>query len=146
MQAKSLSVKHTLSALALATSAFLLAACGQAPEQDAGEAKETATTQAAQSIANEPAPRYFEEVEGEQALAQVNEWNNKSLSKLMADERFTEFQQEALDILNATDKIAFGSIAGDYIYNFWQDDTHVKGILRRTSLDSYMNGYHVDIM
>ena len=26
---------------------------------------------------------------------------------------------------------------GDYIYNFWQDAEHERGILRRTSLASY---------
>jgi prolyl oligopeptidase len=138
MQRKTVSARYTLSALALATSALFLTACGQAPEQTNTEMKETASIKAVQTTAAEPAPRYFEEVEGEQALAQVNAWNDKTLGKLMADERFEEFQQEALDILNATDKIAFGSIAGNYIYNFWQDEQHVKGILRRTSLDSYM--------
>ncbi len=85
----------------------------------------------------EPAPLYFEEVEGEKALAQVKKWNKASLDKLTADPRFEELREEALDIVNATDKIAYGSYRGGYVYNFWQTEKNVRGLLRRTSLDSY---------
>src|SRR5690606_23352744 len=35
-------------------------------------------------------------------------------------------------------RIAYPSIQGDYLYNFWQDDEHKRGILRRTTIESYL--------
>lgn len=86
---------------------------------------------------SEPAPLYFEEVEGEKALTQVREWNKASLDKLTSDPRFEELRNEASDIVNASDKIAYGSYRGGYVYNFWQTEENVRGLLRRTTLDSY---------
>jgi prolyl oligopeptidase len=40
-------------------------------------------------------------------------------------------------LLNATDRIPYGSIRGRHIYNFWRDAGHIRGILRRTTLESY---------
>ncbi len=82
---------------------------------------------------------WLEEVQGEQALSQVNQWNANTLNKLTIDPRFSQYEQAALDIVNAQDKIAYGNYRGGYVYNFWQDETHVRGVIRRTTLDSYMS-------
>ena len=44
---------------------------------------------------------------------------------------------QAEKILNAKDRIPYGSIRGKYVYNFWQDAEHVRGIMRRTTPESY---------
>ena len=46
----------------------------------------------------------------------------------------------ALAILQAKDRIPVGSFIGGKVYNFWQDEDHVRGIWRRTSLESYSSG------
>jgi prolyl oligopeptidase len=81
---------------------------------------------------------WLEEVESDEALNWVEKHNSETMSQLASDPGY----QPALDIvthlLNAEDRIAYGSIKGDYVYNFWQDEEHVRGILRRTSLEEYL--------
>lgn len=125
--------------LALVSMSTLLTACAQ--PQNKTEEVEAVLQETANQMTEitEPAPLWLEEVEGEQALSQVTKWNEGTLQKLTSDARFETFQSDALAIVNATDKIAYGSYRGGYVYNFWQDETHVRGLVRRTSLESYMS-------
>jgi prolyl oligopeptidase len=83
------------------------------------------------------APIWLEDVEGKQALVKVNAWNKMTLDKLTADKRYTQYLESGLEIVNAKDKIPYGTYRGGFVYNFWQDATNVRGILRRTPLDEY---------
>ena len=80
---------------------------------------------------------WLEEVEGERALGWVRTQNEKTMGTLQADPRFETFKEEALEILSAEDRIPMPTVRGGQIYNFWQDETHVRGLWRRTSLESY---------
>ena len=80
---------------------------------------------------------WLEEIEGERALNWVKEKNTETLELFQADPRYAEFEKAALQIYEASDKIPYGSLRGDYVYNFWQDEEHVRGIWRRTTLDEY---------
>ena len=42
-----------------------------------------------------------------------------------------------LAILDSKDRIPHPKLRGTAVYNFWQDKDHPRGILRRTTLDSY---------
>jgi prolyl oligopeptidase len=71
----------------------------------------------------------------------VEAHNAHSLAVLQGDPRYQTLYDEALDILQATDRIPTpGFTPGGYIDNFWQDANHVRGIWRRTTLDSYQSG------
>lgn len=80
---------------------------------------------------------WLEEVEGKRALEWIEERNRETLTELRSDERYDRFLEQAGELLNAKDRIPYGSIRGKYIYNFWQDTEHVRGILRRTTPASY---------
>lgn len=72
----------------------------------------------------------------------VNEWvaqkNAHSLGTLQSDPRYEGLYQQALDILQSRDRIPGVSIQRDgTVENFWQDAEHVRGIWRRTTLESY---------
>ena len=82
---------------------------------------------------------YLEEVLGEKALDEVKTWNSRSLDRLMADPRFKEMESEALEILQSKDKIPYVSYRGGEVHNFWQDETHVRGIWRKSTLESYLS-------
>ena len=82
---------------------------------------------------------WLEEVEGEKALDWVRAHNQETLDALKSDPEFEARKEAALKILNASDRILYGSIRGEWVYNFWRDADHVQGIWRRTSLDSYLN-------
>ncbi|MBM4253217.1 MAG: S9 family peptidase [Deltaproteobacteria bacterium] len=83
---------------------------------------------------------WLEEVEGPKALAWVRAENERSSAELHKYPRFDEFKGAALKILEAKDKLAVGHIQGEFVYNFWQDSEHVRGIWRRTSWQSYQSG------
>lgn len=80
---------------------------------------------------------WLEEVEGERALEWVTQQNEKTLTDLQSDSRYEEFESEALKILTSKERIPYGRIRGDYVYNFWQDETNVRGLWRRTARKSY---------
>ncbi len=80
---------------------------------------------------------WLEEVEGEEALDWVRRQNERTLSALQANPRYPEFEAAALEVLTADDRIAYGTIRNGWVYNFWQDSEHVRGLWRRTTLESY---------
>ena len=80
---------------------------------------------------------WLEEVEGDRALKWVHARNKECFDELEADERYGVFLSQAETLLNAKDRIPYGSIRGKYVYNFWQDAGHVRGIIRRTTPESY---------
>lgn len=82
---------------------------------------------------------YLEEVLGERALSEVESWNERTLNRLTSDPRFAKMQSDALEILNSKDKIAYISYRGGEAHNFWQDEVHVRGIWRKTTLESYLS-------
>jgi len=81
--------------------------------------------------------QYLEEIEGERALAWARNENQRTLGELQADPRYQQYYDRALEILQARDRIPFVSIRPSGLYNFWQDQEHVRGIVRRTTLASY---------
>src|SRR5437016_4445715 len=80
---------------------------------------------------------WLEDVHGAKPLAWVHEQNKKSLSLLKSDPRYQEHYDAILTVLDATDRIPMGALDHRYVFNFWQDASHPKGIWRRTSIDGY---------
>ena len=80
---------------------------------------------------------WLEEIEGEQALEWVHARNKECFDELQSDDRYEKFLSQSESLLNAKDRIPYGSLRGKFVYNFWQDSKNVRGIIRRTSLDSY---------
>jgi len=83
---------------------------------------------------------YMEEVEGARALDWVRTQNARSLSELEADPRFERLRADAHAIVNARDRLALGAVRNGYVYNFWQDETHVRGLWRRSPTPAYAAG------
>ena len=80
---------------------------------------------------------FLEEVEGEAALQWVRRENARSLALLEGDPRYAGLYQEALNVVTAPDRIPYPGFLGDRLVNFWQDDGHVRGLWRWTSLTSF---------
>src|SRR5215472_18659659 len=80
---------------------------------------------------------WLEDIEGAKALAWVREQNARTLALLEKDPRYPAFSAEARAIITASDRIPYPSFLGDRLVNFWQDDAHVRGLWRRTTLDSF---------
>ncbi|HEX3699792.1 MAG TPA: prolyl oligopeptidase family serine peptidase [Phenylobacterium sp.] len=94
-------------------------------------------------MAAAPAPSkdpyaYMEQMEGAKALAFAKAENARSLPQLQSDPRYPAIHAEALKLVTAKDRIPSVSFHGDgTLHNFWQDQDHVRGIWRQTSLESY---------
>lgn len=80
---------------------------------------------------------WLEDIGGEAALQWSKKHNDRSLRILTGDSRFKTLEKEALEILTSDARIPQGQILGEHVFNFWQDATHVRGVLRRTTLSSY---------
>ncbi|CAN0562741.1 unnamed protein product, partial [Laminaria digitata] len=80
---------------------------------------------------------WLEEVEGEAALDWVRNQNDRSLKELKADPDYAGYEAAAIEALTSAERIPYGSIRDGMVYNFWQDETHVRGLWRRTTLESY---------
>jgi len=124
----------------LGSAVLVLAACGQTTEVNDEMTKAPEPTPVETQTPKGDTRIWLEEVEGEKPLEWVRGENARSLARLEADPRYAELNAEALAIVNATDKIAYGGHRGDYVYNFWQDATHVNGLYRRTSMAEYEAG------
>ncbi|MFL6726699.1 MAG: prolyl oligopeptidase family serine peptidase [Sphingomicrobium sp.] len=83
---------------------------------------------------------WLEDVSSPKALEWVEAHNAKSTAVLEADPRYQRFYAQALDIAEAKDRIPVGSFIRGEVYNFWQDNDHVRGIWRRATLESYATG------
>ena len=84
---------------------------------------------------------WLEDVHGEKPLAWVKEQNAKSLGVLKADPRYQRNYDAILKVLDATDRIPYGALDHQYVFNFWQDAEHPKGIWRRTTIADYANSF-----
>ncbi|NJD30372.1 MAG: S9 family peptidase [Gammaproteobacteria bacterium] len=99
-------------------------------------------TLAATARADTPADPFLwlEEIDGARALEWARAENARSLAVLEGDPRFATLRAEALAILTSPARIPTGSIHAGKVYNFWQDETHVRGLWRRADLASYRTG------
>ena len=80
---------------------------------------------------------WLEQARSPEALDWVAKENTRTLAALESDPRFAQLKAEALAIFDSTDRIPFVSFRPDGLYNFWQDKANPKGVLRRTTLESY---------
>jgi prolyl oligopeptidase len=51
-----------------------------------------------------------------------------------------KLHEEARTILTSPSRLPLGEIRGGAIYNFWQDETQLRGVWRRASVESYRKG------
>ncbi|MCW5725559.1 MAG: S9 family peptidase [Maricaulaceae bacterium] len=139
-------MNKTLWTAAASAAALALAACGEqtpyAPPADDGAAMDAAPAAERRIVEIDPDndPRvWLEEVEGEEALNWARAENQRAYERLQGDARYEEFFGQALEIYQSQDRIPFGSVRGDYVYNFWQDAQNTHGLWRRATLESYLS-------
>ena len=63
----------------------------------------------------------------------------KSLGLLKSDPAYQKDYDAILKVMDATDRIPFGQLDHGFVFNFWQDAAHPKGIWRRTTIADYAN-------
>ena len=100
---------------------------------------DSATAPAANNDADDPYI-WLEEVLGDDALDWVREHNESTLSDIKSDPRYDGYYAEALEVYTSQDRIVSGEPRDGFLYNFWKDDTHVRGLWRRSQLEDYLAG------
>jgi prolyl oligopeptidase len=82
--------------------------------------------------------QWLEDVSGERSMAWVNAENERSAKALNVGPVYTALAETALKVLESPTRLPSPQFRVGEVYNTWQDAQHVRGILRRTSLDSYL--------
>jgi prolyl oligopeptidase len=79
---------------------------------------------------------WLEDITGDDALEWVRRHNEPTLDEL-GGQRFEKMRAEALDILDTDARIPYVRRRGEYLYNYWRDGAHPRGLWRRTTLEQY---------
>jgi prolyl oligopeptidase len=80
---------------------------------------------------------WLEDVSAERSLNWVREQNALSTRELESSPSFEPIRSRLLAILDSKERIPYVTKHGPYYYNFWRDQTNVRGVWRRTSLEEY---------
>ena len=95
----------------------------------------TAAPLAADAAADDPY-LWLEDIDTAPVRAWVAARNSETMAAL-GDAQFESDKAAVLAILNAADRIPWIQQRGRFVYNFWQDAEHRKGLWRRTTLEDY---------
>jgi prolyl oligopeptidase len=88
--------------------------------------------------ADAPDPNlWLEDVEGARAMAWVKAHDAESSGMLEAEPGFAALRAKLLEILDSRDRIPYVRRMGAFLYNFWRDAGHPRGIWRRTTETEY---------
>ena len=115
-----------------------IAGCTQAPVK----------TQAQKHVQNDTRPAspadqdpflWLEETHGQRATDWVNKQSARTEQAFADNDAFRHSRDQILEVLDSDARIPYPSQMGNYLYNFWQDADHPRGIWRRTTLAEYRN-------
>jgi prolyl oligopeptidase len=127
-------MKSLQTTLQIFAAALLLAGCAGEPHV----ARVTVSPSADASMHDAPDPYlWLEDVTGERALDWVRARNAVSTRELEASSDFEATRKRLLAIYDSKERIPFVSKHGELYYNFWRDQTHVRGVWRRTTLEEF---------
>ena len=79
---------------------------------------------------------WMEDIRAEASLDWVRRHNEPALSEL-CDEQFEQMRREVLEIAQCDTRVPYVTRRGEYLYNFWDDAEHPRGLWRRTTLAQY---------
>jgi prolyl oligopeptidase len=81
--------------------------------------------------------QWLEEITGERSIAWVKQHNAQTTKDLESVAEYQPIFSRVQGILDNKDRIPYVSFQGQFVYNFWKDAEHQRGIWRRTTLESY---------
>lgn len=80
---------------------------------------------------------WLEDISGAKPLAWVKEQDEITAKKLMALPNYAGLYHDALEVLDSSSRIPEVEQRGDYLYNFWRDHAHPRGIYRRVTIAGF---------
>ncbi|MGZ3746332.1 MAG: prolyl oligopeptidase family serine peptidase [Pseudobdellovibrionaceae bacterium] len=88
-------------------------------------------------ILNEDPYLWLEEVEGKKPIQFAKTESQKTLEHFRANPIFNSLEKDIRQITLAPDRVPQVSLMKGELYNFWQDEKHIRGLWRKTSIESY---------
>ncbi|MHA3023753.1 prolyl oligopeptidase family serine peptidase [Mycobacterium sp. BMJ-28] len=82
-------------------------------------------------------PHLWLEATGDEPVTQWVQRHNELTRARLSGERFERMRADVLDVFDSDTRIPGVVRQGDYLYNFWQDALHPRGLWRRTTLAEY---------
>ena len=82
---------------------------------------------------------WLEDIRGDKPMQWVNAQNARTAAVIEKQKVFAQLDQDALRVLDSPDKLAYPDFRGDLVYNTWRDKDHLRGIVRHTTLESYLS-------
>lgn len=89
------------------------------------------------SAASDDPYLWLEDIHGAKPMEWVKAHNAITAKQFADNPQFDKTRERILEVLDSDARIPFVSRKGEYLYNFWQDKTHPRGIWRRTTLAEY---------
>src|SRR5205814_2200049 len=90
------------------------------------------------ATAQEPDPfAWLEEIDGARALAWVRAQNAATAKKLEGQPLYQQLHADALAALNSASRLPVVDQRGQWLYNFWKDAQHPRGLYRRATLQEF---------
>lgn len=80
---------------------------------------------------------WLEDIHGQRSMDWVKAQNAVTQKQFADSPEFTQTRDRILEVLDSDARIPYVARHGDYLYNFWQDKAHPRGLWRRTTLDEY---------
>jgi prolyl oligopeptidase len=103
-----------------------------------GGMSQTQDTPAAGTAASTDDPYlWLEDIHGARAMGWVEAQNAITQKQFAASPAFTQSRDRILEVLDSEARIPYVERHGDFLYNFWQDKAHPRGLWRRTTLAEY---------
>jgi prolyl oligopeptidase len=121
---------------------FLSAGCASSkPAVEPTPASETKLEVTGPGAEAQPPPvedpyLWLEEVSGKKPLAWAEAQNKKALAELDSPAR-EALRKQLLAIFDSKEKIPYVDAKGKWLFNFWRDEQHERGLWRRVSVDGY---------
>jgi prolyl oligopeptidase len=93
----------------------------------------------AHSQSSDPEDKYIwlEDANGPRAMDWVKAEDARTAKILEADPLFAQFDAEALKVSEDPSRLPIPGLQGNEVYNFWNDEKNVRGLLRKTTLSDY---------
>ncbi|HET8941603.1 MAG TPA: S9 family peptidase, partial [Rudaea sp.] len=95
-----------------------------------------AEAKGASAASNDPY-LWLEDIHGTKPMEWVKAHNAITAKQFADNPQFDKTREQILEVLDSDARIPFVSRKGEYLYNFWQDKAHPRGIWRRTTLAEY---------
>ena len=80
---------------------------------------------------------WLEDIDGDKSMQWVLQQNKITDDKLTSTKLYKELYSQALTVLDSKSRLPVVTQNGKWLYNFWQDKLHPRGIYRKTTLKQF---------